>query len=81
MSIEIKELYNIQQELECQSIEITTDRYKKALRDMEKRGRAGETKPVILLISRATESLAKAIDEWLDPKDKTKGGMQGEKLL
>jgi len=81
MSIEIKELYNIQQELECQSIEITTDRYKKALKDMEKRGRAGETKPVILLISRATESLAKAIDEWLDPKDKTKGWNAGRKAI
>ena len=79
MSVETNELYSVQEELERQSIEITSDRYKKALKDMENRGRAGETKPVILLISRATEGLAKAIDEWIDPKDKSKGWNAGRK--
>jgi len=73
------ELYNIQQELEYQSIEITNERYKKALKDMENRGRSGETKPVILLISRATEGLAKAIEEWIDPIDKSQGWNAGRK--
>ena len=79
MSSETNILYDTQIELEKQSIEITSDRYKKALRDMEKRGRAGETKPVILLISRATESLAKAIEDWIEPKDKSQGWNAGRK--
>lgn len=72
-------LHKEQLELEKQSIEITVDRYKKALRDMENRGRAGETKPVILLISRATEGLAKAIEEWMYPTEKKRGWNAGRK--
>lgn len=72
-------LHKEQLELEKQSIEITVDRYKKALRDMENRGRAGETKPVILLISRATEGLAKSIEEWMYPTEKKRGWNAGRK--
>ncbi|OUU13916.1 MAG: hypothetical protein CBB97_25450 [Candidatus Endolissoclinum sp. TMED37] len=75
----VKTNFDKQIELENQSIEITTERYKKALKDMEDRGRAGETKPVILLISRATEGLAEAIESWMYPTEKTRGWNAGRK--
>ena len=73
------DLYSKQIELERESIEFTTDRYKKALKDMEKIGRSGETKPIILLISRATEGLAEAIESWMYPLEKTRGWNAGRK--
>ncbi len=75
----IEPLYKQQKELENQSIEITVERYQKALSDMEKRGRAGETKPVILLISRSTQQLSKSIEDWIYPSTKERGWNAGRK--